>query len=92
MMSDQTQISGRATATAFRTIASELTYALIQTFKTVFLMQNAVCRFEPSCSIYAKESVKTLPFHKAAIKIIWRILRCSPFSKGGYDPVTIERR
>ena len=70
---------------------SELVYAAIQTVKTVFLMQNAVCKFEPSCSIYARESIKTLPFHKAAIKITWRILRCNPFSKGGLDPVTIER-
>jgi hypothetical protein len=62
-------------------------YALIQSVKTVFLMQGAVCKFEPSCSRYARDAVKTLPLHVAMVKIVWRVLRCSPFSKGGYDPV-----
>jgi putative membrane protein insertion efficiency factor len=62
-------------------------YALIQSFKTAFLMQGAVCKFEPSCACYARDAVKMLPPHIAVIKIIWRVLRCNPFSKGGYDPV-----
>jgi len=45
------------------------------------------CRFYPSCSEYAKEAVVKLPLHKAFLKIIWRLLRCHPFSKGGEDPV-----
>ena len=63
-------------------------YAVIQSLKTLFLMQGAVCKFEPSCSNYAREAVKTLPFHIAAVKIVWRVLRCNPFSKGGFDPVS----
>jgi len=62
-------------------------YAMIQSLKTVFLMQGAVCKFEPSCAHYAKEALKTLSLHLAVIKIIWRVLRCNPFSKGGFDPV-----
>jgi putative membrane protein insertion efficiency factor len=61
--------------------------ALIQSFKTIFLMQGAVCKFEPSCSRYAQEAFEKLPIHIAIIKVIWRILRCNPFSKGGFDPV-----
>ncbi|MEX0799127.1 MAG: membrane protein insertion efficiency factor YidD [Bacteriovoracaceae bacterium] len=45
------------------------------------------CRFYPSCSQYAVEAVEKLPFYKAAPKIIWRILRCHPWSRGGHDPV-----
>ncbi len=45
------------------------------------------CRFHPSCSNYAKEAIENLPTHKAILKTAWRILRCHPFSKGGYDPV-----
>lgn len=64
-----------------------LVFALIQSVKTLFLMQGAVCKFEPSCACYAREAVRVLPPHLAALKIIWRVLRCNPFSKGGFDPV-----
>jgi putative membrane protein insertion efficiency factor len=45
------------------------------------------CRFHPTCSSYAQEAIEKLPVHIALIKIIWRLLRCQPFSKGGHDPV-----
>lgn len=45
------------------------------------------CRFYPSCSEYAKEAIIKLPLHIAFFKIVWRLLRCHPFSKGGEDPV-----
>jgi hypothetical protein len=47
---------------------------------------HGVCRFRPSCQEYAYEAFRTQPFFKAAGKILWRILRCNPFSRGGYDP------
>jgi putative membrane protein insertion efficiency factor len=62
-------------------------FALIQSVKTLFLMHGAVCKFEPSCAVYAREAVRVLPLHVAAVKIIWRVLRCNPFSMGGFDPV-----
>ncbi|MFW5784565.1 MAG: membrane protein insertion efficiency factor YidD [Chitinispirillaceae bacterium] len=64
-------------------------HSLIQSVKTVFLMQGAVCKYEPSCSKYAEEAIRTLPLATAVIKIIWRVLRCNPFSRGGYDPVSL---
>lgn len=45
------------------------------------------CRFYPSCSAYALEALDTLSWHRALVLIFWRILRCNPFSAGGYDPV-----
>lgn len=45
------------------------------------------CRYHPTCSNYAKEAFETKNFLVAAILSSWRILRCNPFSKGGYDPV-----
>lgn len=45
------------------------------------------CRFYPSCSEYAIESVEKHGVLFGVIKSVWRILRCNPFSKGGYDPV-----
>jgi hypothetical protein len=45
------------------------------------------CRFYPSCSQYAYEAVSRYGVIKGALKGFWRILRCSPLSKGGVDPV-----
>ncbi|MFQ6110440.1 MAG: membrane protein insertion efficiency factor YidD [Nitrospinota bacterium] len=45
------------------------------------------CRFEPSCSQYARESLERYPLHRALGHIIWRLLRCQPFNAGGYDPL-----
>lgn len=48
-----------------------------------------VCRFHPSCSNYAMGCFKHHNVFKALWLTTWRILRCNPFSKGGYDPVPI---
>ena len=46
-----------------------------------------VCRFYPSCSTYALESIKKHGAIKGLFLSIKRILKCHPFHKGGYDPV-----
>lgn len=45
------------------------------------------CRFTPTCSEYAIEALKKYGALKALGLSVWRILRCNPFCKGGYDPV-----
>jgi len=45
------------------------------------------CRFQPTCSQYAIEAVQKYGALKGGAMAIWRILRCNPFGKGGYDPV-----
>ena len=45
------------------------------------------CRFKPTCSAYALEAYKKRGFFVGTILTVWRILRCNPFSRGGYDPV-----
>ena len=45
------------------------------------------CRFTPTCSAYAIEAFRKRGFFAGLILTVWRILRCNPFSKGGYDPV-----
>ena len=45
------------------------------------------CRFVPSCSHYFIESVQTLGPIRGLAFGLWRIVRCNPFCKGGYDPV-----
>ena len=45
------------------------------------------CRFTPTCSAYALEAFTKRGFFVGLILTVWRILRCNPFAKGGYDPV-----
>ena len=45
------------------------------------------CRFHPSCSNYAVEAIEKKSLFMAAYLIIFRLLRCNPFFKGGEDPV-----
>ncbi len=45
------------------------------------------CRYYPTCSEYSKEAILKYGPLKGGLKAAWRIIRCNPFSKGGYDPV-----
>ena len=45
------------------------------------------CRFAPTCSVYAIEALEKYGAFKGSYLSIWRILRCNPFGKSGYDPV-----
>jgi uncharacterized protein len=49
------------------------------------------CRYEPTCSAYAIESVRRFGVLRGAVLAAWRLLRCNPFSDGGYDPVDAQR-
>ena len=51
------------------------------------LKPHGSCRFVPTCSQYAIEAYEKYGFFKGSALTVWRILRCNPFSKGGYDPV-----
>jgi putative membrane protein insertion efficiency factor len=45
------------------------------------------CRYEPTCSAYAIESVRRFGALRGILLAAWRLLRCNPFSHGGFDPV-----
>ena len=45
------------------------------------------CRFEPTCSHYAVQALQIHGLWKGTLLTIWRLMRCQPFCKGGYDPV-----
>ncbi len=50
-------------------------------------LKSTKCPYFPTCSQYGLEAVQKYGAVKGSILAAWRILRCNPFSKGGYDPV-----
>lgn len=51
------------------------------------LKRNPSCRFTPTCSAYAIEAFTKRGFFVGFALTVWRVLRCNPWSIGGYDPV-----
>lgn len=49
------------------------------------------CRYYPSCSAYAEQSIRELGAVRGSILAAWRVLRCNPFSDGGFDHVADRR-
>ena len=49
------------------------------------------CRFEPTCSSYALQALQEFGILRGLVLAAWRVLRCNPFSHGGYDPVQAQR-
>ena len=50
-----------------------------------------MCRYYPTCSCYAIEAIETHGAFWGTLLAVWRILRCNPLSRGGYDPVPPKR-
>jgi putative membrane protein insertion efficiency factor len=49
------------------------------------------CKYEPTCSRYAVEAVRRYGILRGLVLAGWRLLRCNPWSHGGYDPVEAQR-
>jgi len=49
---------------------------------------GGACRFDPTCSQYTKEAVERYGSTKGLFLGLKRVLRCQPFAKGGFDPVS----
>lgn len=54
-------------------------------------LKPPMCRFSPTCSQYAIDAVETHGVLRGGGLAIWRILRCQPFARAGYDPVLPPR-
>jgi putative membrane protein insertion efficiency factor len=48
------------------------------------------CKYEPTCSAYAAEAIRTYGPLRGAVLAGWRLLRCNPLSDGGLDPVSAQ--
>jgi putative membrane protein insertion efficiency factor len=63
--------------------------ALIRFYQLTFsrAMPQGSCRFYPTCSHYGYQAIYRYGVFKGGWLATWRVLRCQPFSRGGYDPV-----
>ncbi len=67
---------------------TQLALGLIKLYQnTVSRVTPHACRFQPTCSQYALDSIKKHGFIRGSWLATKRLIRCNPFSKGGYDPV-----
>lgn len=62
---------------------------LIRTYQLTLSprFSHGSCRYNPTCSQYAIDAIEIHGVLKGTLLAAWRIIRCNPFSKGGYDPV-----
>ncbi len=62
--------------------------ALIRTYqRTLSLVLPPSCRFVPTCSEYGYQAIAKYGIVRGGCLTLWRILRCNPFGRGGYDPL-----
>ncbi len=58
--------------------------------RTISARTPPACRFSPTCSAYAIEALERYGVVLGTGLALWRILRCNPLCRGGYDPVPTE--
>jgi uncharacterized protein len=53
----------------------------------IHAINGPACRFEPSCSAYARDAIAEFGIIRGGIMAIWRVARCNPLGGHGFDPV-----
>lgn len=59
--------------------------------KTIARLLRPSCRFYPSCSQYTAESIEEFGLIRGVIAGTWRLMRCGPWTAGGFDPVHVRQ-
>lgn len=70
-----------------RRIGVELIKFYQNIISPIFSFLGIKCKYYPTCSEYAKQAIEKYGFFKGCSLGIKRIIKCNPFSKGGYDPL-----
>jgi putative membrane protein insertion efficiency factor len=69
-----------------------LAVGLIRVYQRVMSpMLGERCRYYPSCSEYAAQAISRFGILRGLVLACWRLLRCNPWSHGGFDPVEDQR-
>ena len=68
-------------------IATLLLWIYQITFSKIFALFGVRCRFYPSCSKYSQQAFAEFGLCKGLRLTAWRLLRCQPYGRGGFDPV-----
>lgn len=83
--------AGRQAGGVARALRAAATAPVLLYSKTISPALPRRCRYEPTCSAYAVQAVRSFGVLRGAALAVWRLLRCNPFSDGGYDPVEAQR-
>ena len=59
---------------------------LLMPFQAMTSLTPRTCKYEPTCSHYAEQAIRTRGVARGLMLASWRLLRCYPWSRGGYDP------
>ena len=62
------------------------------TFSKIFALCGVRCRYYPSCSNYSKQAFAEFGLCKGVLLTAWRLLRCQPLGRGGFDPVVKKKQ
>lgn len=81
------RVTRRMRRTAVRSVLLALIWLYQRLLSPLFA---GSCRFEPSCSEYARQAVILHGSARGSLLALWRILRCQPLCRGGHDPVPVR--
>jgi putative membrane protein insertion efficiency factor len=80
-----------APGSAARALRMVVTLPIVAYQRLVSPLLVPRCRYYPSCSQYAVEAIRRFGILRGLVLAAWRLLRCNPWSHGGYDPVEAQR-
>jgi len=70
------------------TVGARVGVAFVWAYRlTLGALFPTTCKYEPSCSQYAIDALHTKGLVRGSLLAAWRLLRCNPWSHGGFDPV-----
>ena len=85
------QQAGRVPGPALRVLRIAATAPIMLYTKVISPGLPRRCKYEPTCSRYAIEAIRRYGILRGLVLAGWRLLRCNPWSYGGYDPVEAQR-
>lgn len=71
-------------------LAKLLSYPILFYRRYISPRKAPCCKYVPTCSEYALDALREWGAIRGLALAVWRVLRCNPFSKGGFDPVPLN--